>query len=287
MLYASAIFHPQCTRQNSIKTAVVKQDVYNQIFHRGQKKSSILTDESISLSLEIEKKRERRREKTQVECLSIGETTRVFFRVETFDSASEDAKNLYLSVFLFFLSLSILANCRHLRPHLPSRSVLRRGGKYLSWLPPTPASSSRPFFVKYDPRASEELLPEGEGKGGRRVGPYRPLLLDCGKPRPGYGREDLIKTKRNEPRKTTGVHLSESRGSGLLFLRSSFYLAISGLCFGPTDLWRPLSSYLTTPSMFVLYAAWTILSTFRFVASLIWLDNYVLIWKINLWKFFR
>lgn len=27
------------------------------------------------------------------------------------------------------------ASYRHLRPHLPSRSVLRRSGKYLSWLP--------------------------------------------------------------------------------------------------------------------------------------------------------
>lgn len=189
-----------------------------------------------------------------MECLSIGETTRASFRVETFDSVSEDAKNLYLSVSVFFLSLSILANCRHPRPHLPSRSVLRRGGKYLSWLPPTPGSSSRPFFVKHDPRASEKLLPGREG----RVGPYRSLLLDCGKPQPGYGRGDLIKTKRNEPRKTTGVHLSGSRGSGLLFLRSSFYLAISGLCFGLTEQQTSGDRFhltLTTLSMFVLYAA--------------------------------
>lgn len=41
-----------------------------------------------------------------MECLSIGETTRAFFRVETFDSVSEDAKNLYLSLSFSFSSRS-------------------------------------------------------------------------------------------------------------------------------------------------------------------------------------
>lgn len=135
----------------------------------------------------------------------------------------EEASPLSLS--LLFSLLSHFANYRHPRSHLLFRSVLRRGRKYLSWLllpPGTARSSFRLFFVKRDSRASE----------GDLIGR---VFQTAESPRPSYGRGDLIKTERNEPRKTTGVHLSGSRGSGLLFLRSSFYLAISGLCFGLTE----------------------------------------------------
>lgn len=159
MLYALTIFYLQCTRQNSINSKTRCLIKYSTML---KKKFDFNWREHLSVG--TEKKRERKRKKTQVECLSIGETTRAFFRVETFDSVSEDAKNLYLSVFLFFLSLSILANCRHLRPHLPSRSVLRRGGKYLSWLPPTPRLVFSSFFRQA--RSAHKWGATAEGGGG-------------------------------------------------------------------------------------------------------------------------
>ena len=140
----------------------------------------------------------------------------------------EEALSLSLSLSLFLSLSSFLlhfANYCHLRPHLLSRSVLRHDRKYLSWLlltPDTTPSSFRPFFVKRDSHASE----------GDLIGR---VFQTAESPRPNYGRGDLIKTERNEPGKTTGVYFSRSRGSGLLFLKSSFYLAISGLCFGLTE----------------------------------------------------
>lgn len=174
-----------------------------------------------------------------MECLSIGETTRASFRVETFDSVSEDAKNLYFSVSVFFLSLSILANCRHPRPHLPSRSVLRRGGKYLSWLSPTPGSSSRPFFVKHDPRASEELLPGGGGTLSVASSRLRKAPT-----RLRERRFDKDQTERTEENNWSAfVWIAGERTTLPKEFLLSRYLWPLLWSHGATDLWRPLSSY--------------------------------------------
>lgn len=82
-------------------------------------------------------------------------------------------------------------------------------------------------------------------RGGSGVGPYRSLLLVCGKPQPGYGREDLIKTKRNEPRKTTGVHLSRSRGNGLTL--PSISLSLASALVSRSN--RPLATAFILPSL--------------------------------------
>lgn len=195
-----------------------------------------------------QRQRKREREDTQVECLSIGETTRAFFRVETFDSVSEDAKNLYLSVSLSFFSHSPFSRTAVI--FAPSSLPFCFATWWKVFIVASPDSPAR-LLVLFSSSTIRAQV-RSHCRGGSRVGPYRPLLLDCGKPRPGYEREDLIKTKRNEPRKTTGVHLSGSRGSGLLFLRSSFYLAISGLCFGLTGN-RPLATAFILPH-YVEYA---------------------------------
>lgn len=84
------------------------------------------------------------------------------------------------------------------------------------------------------------------------MGPYRVVLPNCGKPRSGSERGDLIKAERNEPGKTTGVHLSRSRRSGLLFLRSFFYLAIFAASWvSPSN--RSIANYLPATGSILSY----------------------------------
>lgn len=81
----------------------------------------------------------------------------------------------------------------------------------------TPLSSRALLLVLFSP-----TTPCTDGGGGTLSGVVVPQLRKAS----ASEKEDLIKAERNEPGKTTGVHLSRSRRSGLLFLRSFFYLAI-------------------------------------------------------------
>lgn len=134
--------------------------------------------------------------------------------------------------------------------------------------PPGPVFSS--FF-----RQARFARKWGAATRGAR-GPYQPLLLDCGKPQPGYERGDLIKTKteRTEENNWSAfVWIAGERTTLPKEFLLSRYLWPLLWSHGATDLWRPLSSYFATSSMFVLYVAWTILWTSWLVASLTCLDQ--------------
>jgi len=121
-------------------------------------------------------KRERKKERgnAQVECLSIGETTQVSFRVETFDSVAngeqKDVKKLFSLSFSFFSFLShpAPANYRHSRPPVLFCDVVESIYRGFSCLQARPARPS-------------VLFPSSAIRAQVR-GPYRPRLPNCGKP---------------------------------------------------------------------------------------------------------
>ena len=103
------------------------------------------------------------------------------------------------------------------------------------------------------------------------MGPYRVVLPNCGKPRSGSERGDLIKAERNEPGKTTGVHLSRSRRSGLLFLRSFFYLAIFAASWvSPSN--RSIANYLPATTSILSYVfKWYLDQSLRVIEIIVYI----------------
>lgn len=99
-----------------------------------------------------------------------------------------------------------------------------------------------------------------EEGGGTLSGSSSPTAESLGL---GSEKEDLIKAERNEPGKTTGVHLSRSRRSGLLFLRSFFYLAISPVStVSPNN--RPVPNRLPAPTASSIS---TLISSDRYISK--------------------
>lgn len=144
--------------------------------------------------------------------LSIGETTRASFSVETFDSVGKRAK-MQRSSSRTLIPLPRALSC-------DAVESIYRDSPLLS----SPANSPSFFREQRPVQKKEEEEEEKE--------PYRVVLPNCGKPRPGSEKEDLIKAERNEPAgKTTGVHLSRSRRTTLLkeFLLSCYLCREHGL----------------------------------------------------------
>lgn len=155
--------------------------------------------------ISAKRKGERKGANAQVECLSIGETTQVSFRVETFDSVAngeqKDVRKLSLpfpSPFFLFSHTSFPRTTVILALIIPSVlfcdvvESIYRGFSYL--------------------RARSLVLFSRQARSARKWGDLIGRVSQTAEStRPGYGRGDLIKTERNEPGKTTGVHLSGSR----------------------------------------------------------------------------
>jgi len=125
-------------------------------------------------------------------------------------------------------------NYRHPRPHLLCRSVLRRGGKYLSWAPSDPALSlSLSLSLSPPPSRDSSFFrqarsADGRAKGAPRgIGPYRPLLARLRKAptRLRERRFDKDRTERTGGKQPECICLEGADYS----LPKEFYLAISGL----------------------------------------------------------
>lgn len=127
-------------------------------------------------SISAKRKRERKRgANAQVECLSIGETTQVSFRVETFDSVANGEQKDVKKLSFLFPSLFFLFS----RTSFPRTTVI------LALIIPSVLfcdvveSIYRGFSCL---RARSLVLFSSSAIRAQARGPYRPRLPNCGKP---------------------------------------------------------------------------------------------------------